>query len=114
MLHDWHMHLCGAIYAAGMATAWLVGQVIPAAPETTSDWAAIVSVLGSLGFSIWFGWYTTTKTLPEMRREHVLALKEMTASFVAELKEERQQHASNIGRLEDAIDGLSEQLRQRP
>lgn len=114
MLHDWQLHLCGTVYAAGMASAWLVAQVIPAAPESTGDWAAIVSVLGSLGFSIWFGWYTTTKTLPDMRREHVDSLKDMTATFAAELREERQHNASQIDRLEVAIDGLTEQLRNRP
>lgn len=121
MLHDWQLHVCGTIYAAGMASAWLIGQAVPEAPKTANEWVAITSVLGSLGFSIWFGWYTTTKTIPDMRKEHtdamagfVVSMKDMAATFATELREERQQNAGQINRLEVAIDGLTEQLRNRP
>ena len=118
---DWHLHLWGTVYALGMASAALLGQDIPPMPDTTSGWAAVVSVAGSLGFSVWFGWYTTTKTIPEMRREHTQTLKELTESFAKELKDERDKHAAaiglaysehraNFGKLESALAKLADNV----
>lgn len=118
---DWHLNLWGTVYLFGMAASWLLGQDVPQIPAAASDWAPVVSVAGSLGFSVWFGWYTTTKTLPEMRRDHTQTLKELTISFTNELRDEREKHAaalsqlytehrSNIGRLESALEKLADNV----
>ena len=47
---------------------WLIADVLPAADP--SAWMPAISSVTSLGFAIWFSWYTTTKTIPDMQRDH--------------------------------------------
>ena len=46
-----------------------------------------LSAIGSLGFAIWFAYYTTTKTLPDQQKEHRDAMKDMTETHASTIKE---------------------------
>ena len=46
-----------------------------------------LSAIGSLGFAIWFAYYTTTKTLPDQQKEHRDAIKELTETHSNTIKE---------------------------
>ena len=55
---------------AETATALDVSAITPA-----------LSAIGSLGFAIWFAYYTTTVTLPNQQKEHRDAIKELVAEM---------------------------------
>jgi hypothetical protein len=60
------------------------------ADTTAMDVSAItpaLSAIGSLGFAIWFAYYTTTKTLPDQQKEHRDAIKELTETHAGTIKE---------------------------
>lgn len=46
-----------------------------------------LSAIGSLGFAIWFAYYTTTKTLPDQQKEHREAIKELNETHANTIKE---------------------------
>jgi len=57
----------------------------------------VISALGSLGFAIWFAWYTVTVTLPKQQVEHREEraavrgeLLEMLNRLVDEMKQSRE------------------------
>jgi hypothetical protein len=69
------------------------------ADTTAMDVSAItpaLSAIGSLGFAIWFAYYTTTKTLPEQQKEHRDAIKELTETHSGTIKELTETHAGTI------------------
>ena len=45
-----------------------------------------LSAIGSLGFAIWFAYYTTTKTLPDQQKEHREQIRELTETHSATIK----------------------------
>ena len=66
----------------------------------TIDLAPTVSSLGSLGFSVWYAWYTTTVVIPKLLDSHKQERAEMQERHDArvhelmnEIKEQRQQFA---------------------
>jgi len=59
----------------------------------------IVSAIGSLGFAIWFAYYTTTTTLPNQQKEHREAIKELSVNFTNALQESKTIHAGTIKEL---------------
>lgn len=72
------------IMIAEAATTQVVESVMPA-----------ISSVSSLGFAIWFAWYTATHTIPKQQQEHREAIKDLTSL-----------HAKTI---EDLLDELKEQ-----
>ena len=61
---------------AETATALDVSAITPA-----------LSAIGSLGFAIWFAYYTTTVTLPNQQKEHRDAIKELADTHAGTIKE---------------------------
>lgn len=131
---DWHRHLGEAVYAAGLFGLWIIGQAAPAMPEYAGPIVSVVTVLSSIGISVWFVYHTTTVTQPEMRHEHAAAMaaaqekhaadmKELIKAFLQQSTEERDkysrhldqayaQHRDDIEKLETAIEGLAEHISQ--
>ncbi len=70
-----------------------------AAVATGIDMTAItpaISAIGSIGFAFWFGYYTTTKTIPDLQSAHQEQMDKKDAVHAAtidrilnELKESR-------------------------
>ena len=67
-----------------------------AADVDASSVLPAVSTLGSLGFAVWYAWYTTTVSLPKMQDGHRQERTEMQTRFdtalhdmLAELREMR-------------------------
>lgn len=54
--------------------------------DTTAIMPSIASV-GSLGFAIWFAYYTTTVTLPNQQKEHRDERTQAQAAFAQTIKE---------------------------
>ncbi len=48
--------------------------------------APMLSTLGSLGFAVWFGWYVTTRMIPDMQREHRQAMLDLANEFREDVK----------------------------
>jgi hypothetical protein len=64
---------------------------------TITDAMPAVSAVGSLGFAIWFAWYTTTTAIPRQQQEHRQQIKELSdthartiSELVAELRAGRE------------------------
>lgn len=34
------------------------------------EWAKVVTSLSSIGFAVWYAWYTTTRSIPRMQEIH--------------------------------------------
>lgn len=43
----------------------------------------IVTGLSGTGFAVWYAWHTTTKTIPDLNKQHADTIKELTAAFAA-------------------------------
>lgn len=48
----------------------LFGQAIPNEIQPIGQWLDKAGGITSLGFAVWYAWYVTTKTIPEMSRRH--------------------------------------------
>ena len=80
----------------------LVAEVAPA--SIAMDPSAIlpaVSTVGSLGFAVWYAWYTTTVSIPKLLEAHRQERLEMQTRFDAtvmqlltEMKEQRSEFAA--------------------
>lgn len=72
---------------------------VPAAgPFDPSTLLPTVSALGSLGFAVWYAYYTTTVMIPKLLEAHRTERQELQMRFdarlqqlLAELKEQRQE-----------------------
>lgn len=69
---------------------WLIADVVPAADP--SAWMPAISSVTSLGFAIWFSWYTTTKTIPDMQRDHRVERE----GIIEEMKQQREAFESAL------------------
>lgn len=52
-----------------------------------TDAMPAVSAVGSLGFAIWFAWYTTTTAIPNQQKEHREAIDKLTTTHSDTIKE---------------------------
>lgn len=77
----------------------------------------MVSMIGSLGFAVWYAWYVTTVAIPKLMDNHRAEREEMQKRFdqllldlrtdfnndlhaqLVEMKEQRQQFATTISQL---------------
>ena len=50
-------------------------------------WAQVGGGAISLGFAVWYAWYTTTKTIPDMNIKHCETVKEITYKHNDVIKE---------------------------
>ena len=57
-----------------------------AATAANTDLLPIISSIGSIGFAVWFGGYTTMYTIPNMQKLHTESIKEL----VAEMRDQRE------------------------
>ena len=74
------------------------------------SWPSVIAALSGGGFSLWYGWYTTSVTMPKMQADNNVALTKMNAEnnavinrlvtdFREEMKNERQFHDNQVNRL---------------
>lgn len=54
---------------------------------TVADVMPAISSVGSLGFAIWFAYYTTTTTLPTQQKQHQEQLEKLTETHAETIKE---------------------------
>ena len=54
---------------------------------SVADVMPAFSSVGSLGFAIWFAYYTTTTTLPKQQEQHQEQLERITQTHAATIKE---------------------------
>lgn len=52
-----------------------------------ADAMPALSAVGSLGFAIWFAWYTTTTTIPNQQKEHRETIDRLTVTHSETIKE---------------------------
>lgn len=90
----------GLIALGGVAlgsTGLVIGQTDPAA----LGWTQVLGGMTSLGFAVWYAYYTTTVTIPKMQERHAEEMREkdkvhaevvnrMLNEFRAECRESRQ------------------------
>ena len=87
------------------------------------DQAEIVSAVtqfSSIGFAVWYAWWTTTHTIPRMQDTYDETIKKLVSDFRSDIKEQRAEYMTQIdlmhgsitkmtdviGELHDAIKGL--------
>jgi hypothetical protein len=63
---------------------------------------SLIAALSGGGFSLWYGWYTTSVTIPKI-----------VADFRDEMKTERTFHAAQIDKLVSQFD-RRDQVKQKP
>lgn len=57
--------------------------------ETMPLWAQIAGGIASLGFAVWYAWFTTTTTIPRLQEAAKQERDSILAEFRAEAKEQR-------------------------
>lgn len=57
---------------------------------------SVVGIISGVGFAVWWGWYTTTKTLPLMQKIHQATINVLLSEFRQELKETRIFHSQEM------------------
>lgn len=70
---------------------YLLADTVDASP-----YLQIASGFASLGFAVWYAWYATTVTIPNIVAQNSTTIANMLAEFKTELKEQRQVEASRI------------------
>lgn len=61
--------------------------ILADAGVSLTDAMPAISAVGSLGFAIWFAWYTTTTTIPNQQKEHREAIDRLTMTHSETIKE---------------------------
>ena len=64
----------------------MIAELTSAALDVSNVTPAL-SAIGSLGFAIWFAYYTTTVTLPSQQKEHREQIRELSETHAATVKE---------------------------
>lgn len=88
-----------------------------------ASWASIAASIVSTGFAVWFGWYTTTVTMPRRDETHQHTITTLVTEFRSEVREGRaeaaaerekfwQVHREEFGRVNGSLDELSDAIRQ--
>jgi len=91
-----------------------------------NSWMQVVAGISSLGFAVWYAWYTTTRTIPEMNKQHSENMQAAIIQFREESKEqrelfERRQSESHelaklqydaVGKLSSAISDLRQEIKR--
>lgn len=65
--------------------------------------ASLVSSLGVVGALVWYLYYNTSVTIPNLTKEHTTAIQNVANSFTESLKEERESRRVELKELHDAI-----------
>lgn len=69
----------------------ILAEIVDASP-----YLQIASGFASLGFAVWYAWYATTVTIPNIVAQNSTTISNMLTEFKAELKEQRQVEAARI------------------
>jgi len=83
--------------------------------DSPVSWTSVIAALSGGGFSLWYGWYTTSVTVPKMQADgnatiakvnadNNAVITRLVADFREEMKMERQFHDNQITRLITQID----------
>ncbi len=73
-------------------------------------WMQIGGGVVSLGFAVWYAWYVTTRTIPDMNTRHAETIQKLVEDFRQEAREQREQHRADIGQFWAAHREESERL----
>ncbi|HBJ35584.1 MAG TPA: hypothetical protein DDZ51_12720 [Planctomycetaceae bacterium] len=65
--------------------------------QITSDVITqVISSLGVVGALVWYLYFNTTKTIPELVKQHSDTMERISNNFTTNLKEEREQRKSEL------------------
>ncbi len=56
----------------------------------------VISSLGVVGALVWYLYFNTTKTIPELTRQHCDTMEKISDQFSSNLKEEREQRKQEL------------------
>lgn len=86
--------------------------------DIQTDWLQISSGLASLGFAVWYAWWVTTRTIPEMQQRHDAVVRELVGEFRGDVQQMRMEFVTvaregheAIGKLSTAVSDLSLSVR---
>jgi low affinity Fe/Cu permease len=65
--------------------------------------ASLVSSLGVVGALVWYLYYNTSVTIPNLTKEHTTAIQNIANSFTASLKEERETRRVELKELHESL-----------
>ncbi len=75
-------------------------------------WMQIGGGVISLGFAVWYAWYVTTRTIPDMNARHAETIQKLVEEFRQEAREQREQHRADIAQFWAAHREESERLQE--
>lgn len=68
----------------------MIGQITPDIVTT------LVSSLGVVGALVWYLYHNTTRTIPDLTKQHSDTMKEISNNFTGNLRGEREQRAKEL------------------
>lgn len=99
--------LCGAMPVC------LLADVDVASITGDSSIGAVIGALAGGGFSLWYGWYVTTTTLPRIVKEFRDEADADRKLFREELAAERAARERDLLRIADRLAALGEVIQQK-
>ena len=73
-------------------------------------WIQISGGVISLGFAVWYAWYVTTRTIPDMNTRHAETIQKLVDDFRQKSREQRELHRTDIAQFWAAHREESERL----
>ena len=75
--------IMGAASALVLFVGSLLSQAAQTAPASLDPWVGVVTQFGGLGLAIYLVIHHTTRTIPDMQRDHPTERQELVAAFNA-------------------------------
>ena len=66
---------------------------------TLTDVTPIISSIGSLGFAIWFAYYTATTLIPNQQKEHRDQIEKITNTHANTIEKSAAYHSSMVDKI---------------
>lgn len=80
--------------------------------DVTGTWnvAGLVTQFGGLGFAVWLVYYHTTKTIPDLQREHRQEREAIQAKWLATLETKRVEYIAEMKAQRDSFEKALERI----
>jgi len=67
-----------------------------------AEWTATATQISSIGFAVWYAWWTTTHTIPRMQEKHDDTIYKLVSEFRSDVKEQRSDFLEKLSIVVDA------------
>lgn len=70
----------------------------------------IVSQIGSIGFAVWYAWWTTTHTIPHMSEKHDMLVRKLVDDFRLDIRDERKVFIDQLSIMNNSSERMCEAI----